>query len=139
MHSMDFNFMMICCGLLLCFYLFSEMFAYITCLLIPAYFTFRAFKEKTHENVQKRIMKYWICYGVLNYPIKFLSANLLGNDMITNLIQIIFFSNLYHPKSHLLEILLQPVQHFFVKFDRYLRVFTKSFFDGFEDVITSKN
>ena len=137
-QSIDFEFFIISILILLCFYLFSELFAYLTCLLVPAYFTFRSLKEKTHENVQRKLMKYWVCYAILSYPLKLLTEMIFANEMIGNLIKILFFSNLYHPRSQLLDTLLRPLHSLFIRYDSYFRKFSNSFFQGFEDGI-SKN
>lgn len=120
------------------FFLYSEIVVYLTCLLIPAYFTFRAFKEKSHENVRLKIMRYWICYAFLSFPIKFITNVLTPNDLANNLIQILVFSNLYHPRSQFAESLLEQIQKILTKYDHFFRRFTKGFMDGFEAEIMKK-
>lgn len=137
-NSIDFEFLAITALLFFGFYLFSEFFVYLSCLLIPAYFTFRTLKEKAHENIQNKLMKYWMCFAFFSYPLKFITGLLLGNGVISNLIQILFFSNLYHPRSHLLEILVNPIQKIFIRYDSYFQRFIKGFFDGFEEAILKK-
>lgn len=137
-NSIDFEFLLIAAFLFIGFYLFSEFFVYLTCLLIPAYFTFRTFKEKAHENIQKKLMKYWICFAFFSYPLKFITGILLGDGVISNLIQIIFFSNLYHPRSHLLESLVHPIEKIFILYDSSFQRFIKGFFDGFEEAMLKK-
>jgi len=135
----DPTFRMISIGFLVaCLYFFSELLVYLTCLLIPAYFTYRSLKEKASENVKLKIMKYWICYAFLSFPLKFISNLLLQNDMIADLIQIIIFSNLYHPRSQISDIILSPLQKILTRYDNFFRRFTKGFFDGFEGEIMKK-
>ena len=124
--------------LILVFFFYSEILVYMTCLLIPAYFTYRAFKEKSHENVKLKIMRYWICYAFLSFPIKFITNALVPNDLANNLIQILVFSNLYHPRSQLSELLLDQIQKILTKYDPFFRRFTKGFMDGFEAEIMKK-
>lgn len=121
------------------FWVLSEFVTYLVCLLIPAYFTYRCLKDRSHDHVQKTLLKYWICYGILSRPLKFLTDLFLGCGMVSNLVQIIFFSNLYHPKSQLLEKISLFLNKVIYKFDLYLRSFGKGFLEGFDAGIIKKN
>lgn len=122
----------------LVFYLFSGMLSYITCLLIPGYFTYRCIKENAHENVQKSLLKYWICYGILSYPLKLVSNLIFCNEMINNLIQILVFANLYHSKSQLSETLIQYIEKYLGKYENDIRMISKGFFEGFNAGLSQK-
>lgn len=122
----------------LVFYLFSGVLSYITCLLIPGYFTYRCIKEKAHENVQKSLLKYWICYGLLSYPLKLISNFIFFNEMINNLIQILVFANLYHSKSQLSENIINFIEKILGKFENDIKMISKGFFEGFNEGLSQK-
>lgn len=114
-----------------CFYSFSGFLNYLICLFMPAYFTYRALNEKYSLSIQKNLLKYWILYGILNYPITIVLKYFLVGEMITNLLKIIIFSSFYHPKSRLLVHLDKYFEFFFKQTEEYLHLFSSSFFQGF--------
>lgn len=124
---------------ILTFYWRSDLLYYIVCLLVPAYLTYKSLDKVYPEVIRINLLHYWIAFGLFSFPLDWCLDFLIKNEIMKNLLKIIFFSSLYHPKSNTYQFFHRLFELVFVKNQIYFKAYMQSFLDGFDGDDKKKN
>ena len=116
----------------------SDLLSYIVCLLIPAHLSYKSLDKKYPQNFKTNLFNYWIIYGVLSFPLDKVLDLLMNNETMKNLVKILFFSSLYHPKSNKIKYFTRLLELIFAKNQVYFKAYMEGFLSGFDSKTCSK-